>query len=206
MPQPFIAILGGSFDPIHNAHIQIAEIVSQHIEHAEIYFVPCGNPVHRTPYHVSSNDRVNMIRLAIKDHPHWHIDTFEIDRTEPSYTIDTLKYFRQRFPNNPLGFIMGMDSFLTIETWGNWQELLDYAKLIIVPRIGCDDSNEKLLHKTHNGSIIMLPVAPQAISSTEIRRKIALNNDISSLLPEAVYDYIKQQNLYFKREQTTTAT
>ena len=191
---PFIAILGGSFDPIHNAHIELAEIVSHHIEHAEIYFVPCGNPVHRPPSFASAEDRVAMIKLAIAGHTHWHIDTYEIDRPEPSYTLDTLKHFRKRFPDNPIGFVMGMDSFLSIETWGNWQELLTYAQLLVVPRQSYD--NENLLHKNHNGSIIMLPVVPQSVSSTEIRKKLINRDDVSSLIPKAVYDYIEHQKLY----------
>lgn len=194
MTRPFIAIFGGSFDPIHNGHIQLAEMVSQHSEHTEIYFVPCGNPVHRAPLKASAQDRLEMIKLAIADHTHWHVDTYEIDRTNPSYTINTLKYFRERFPHNPLGFIMGMDSFLSIETWGNWQELLDYAKLLVVPRQGYDQ--EKLLHKKQNDRIIMLPVAPQSVSSTEIRKKLIHRDDVSSLIPKAVYDYIQNKKLY----------
>lgn len=194
MSLPLIAILGGSFDPIHNSHLEMAKIILTQIKNVEIYFVPCGNPVHRAPYHVSSIDRINMINIAIANHAHWHLDTFEIDRPEPSYTLDTLKHFRQRFPDNSLGFIMGMDSFLTIDTWRNWQELLDYAKLMIVPRTGYEQ--EKLLHKKHNGSIIMLPVTPQAISSTEVRKKVTNREDVSSLIPKAVYDYIKHKKLY----------
>ncbi|MES2203671.1 MAG: nicotinate-nucleotide adenylyltransferase [Pseudomonadota bacterium] len=195
---PFIAILGGSFDPIHNGHIKLADIVSQHIKNTEIYFVPCGNPVHRAPYHVSSQDRVNMIKLAIADHENWHLDTYEIDRPDPSYTLETLKHFRQRFPDNPIGFIMGMDSFLNIETWGNWQELLNYAKLIVVPREGYDQ--EKLLHKKQDSRIIMLPVAPPSVSSTGIREKLINRDDISSLIPNTVYDYIRQKKLYMRNQ------
>lgn len=196
--KPFIVILGGSFDPIHNSHLQLAEMVSQHIKLAEIHFVPCGNPVHRPPLHASASDRVDMVKLAIAGHDRWHVDTYEVDRKEPSYTIDTLKYFRHRFPNYSIGFLMGMDSFLSIETWGNWQELLNYATLLIVPRKGYDngDNREWLLHKTHNDGIMMLPEAPEPVSSTEIRRKIAAHEDVSSLLPKAVYDFIKQKNLY----------
>lgn len=200
MTTPFIAVLGGSFDPIHNGHLELAEIVSQYIEHTEIYFVPCGNPVHRPPSSVSAQDRVSMIKLAIAGHANWHIDTYEIDRPDPSYTLDTLKYFQQRFPDNPIGFIMGMDSFLSIGTWGNWQELLDYAHLLVIPRIGYDSAHlkqdENLLHKTRHGGIILLPVVPQSVSSTEIRKKLTHRDDVSSLIPKAVYDYIQSQKLY----------
>ena len=193
-PHPFIAILGGSFDPIHNGHLELAKIVSQYIEDAEIYFVPCGNPVHRPPSFASAEDRVNMIKLAIANYAHWHVDTYEIDRADPSYTLETLKYFRQQFPDASIGFIMGMDSFLSIETWGNWQELLNYAQLLVAPRQGYDCEN--LLHKNHNGSIIILPVVPQSVSSTEIRKKLINRDDVSSLIPKAVYDYIKIKKLY----------
>ena len=196
--RPFIALLGGSFDPIHNGHLELAEIVSNQIQNTEIYFVPCGNPVHRPPFFASAQDRVNMIKLAITDHPHWHVDTYEIDRADPSYTLNTLKHFRQRFPDNPIGFIMGMDSFLSIETWKNWEELLNYAQLLVAPRKGHQDDHnrERLLHKKHNGSIMILPVAPQSVSSTEIRRKVINRDEASSLIPKAVYDYNQSQKLY----------
>ncbi len=199
----FIAIFGGSFDPIHNGHLQLAEIVSQYIKNTEIYFVPCGNPVHRAPSVVSADNRTTMIKSAITNQPNWHMDTYEIDHPEPSYTINTLKYFRQRFPDASIGFIMGMDTFLSLDTWGDWQKLLNYAHLLVVPRIGYDVSsmeplikNENLLHKTRNGGIITLPVAPQSVSSTEIRKKLLTRDDVSSLIPKAVYDYIQSQNLY----------
>lgn len=203
MSLPFIAIFGGSFDPIHNGHIQLAEIVSRSIENTEIYFVPCGHPVHRAPSQISNIDRLRMVELAIASHPHWHLDTFEIDRKDPSYTLDTLKYFRQRFPENPMGFMMGMDSFLNIETWGNWQELLTYAHLLIIPRENCHSvkvipltGNENLLRERHNGSIMLLSETPQSVSSTEVRTLLNQGDDASSFLLKAVYDYIKQQKLY----------
>lgn len=201
--RPFIAILGGSFDPIHNGHLELAEIVMQHIQNTEIYFVPCGNPVHRAPSCVSANDRVNMIKQAIAHHANWHIDTYEIDKSTPSYTLFTLQHFRQRFPNASIGFIMGMDTFLSIETWGDWGKLRDYAHLLVIPRQGYDSSdlkhiekNENLLHKTRNGGIMLLPVVPQSVSSTEIREKLINRDDVSSLIPKAVYDYIQHQKLY----------
>lgn len=206
MTSPFIAVLGGSFDPIHNGHLELAEIVSQHIPNAEVQFVPCGNPVHRLPSLISPQDRINMIKLAIANHSHWHLNTYEIDKTDPSYTINTLLHFRQLFPEASIGFVMGMDTFFSLESWENWQELLNYAHLLVTPRKGYElnssldlkhfAEHENLLHKTRNGSIIMLPVVPQSVSSTEIRNKLINRDDVSSLIPKAVYDYIRQQKLY----------
>jgi len=216
MTLPFIAILGGSFDPIHHGHLELAEIITTHIENTEVYFVPCGYPVHRRPSATSVNDRVNMIKLAIACHKHWHLDTYEIDRSGPSYTINTLQHFRQRFPEASIGFIMGMDTFLTLDiAWGTkWRGLLDYAHLLVIPRaeiplrpssqlqafleqnLIADDKDNNFLHKKANGCIMMLPVAPQSVSSTEIRKKLITRGDVSSLIPKAVYDYIQQQRLY----------
>ncbi len=208
----FIAILGGSFDPIHLGHLSMATIACNQITNTEVYFVPCGNPVHRSASTTSARDRCYMVQLAIKNQPHFHLSTYEIDRTEPSYTIDTLKHFRLKFPDNPLGFIMGMDTFSSLDTkWGeNWRDLVNYAHLLIVPRAGNMTSysadlrlfvkkhqqNKEFLHKFLHGGIIVFDETPIEVSSTEIRNTNGIHQKVSPLLPKGVYDYIQQQHLY----------
>lgn len=210
---PFIAILGGSFDPIHNSHIQMAQIVQREIEDTEIYFTPCGQPVHREKSKTPTTHRLAMLKLAIANYVHFHLDTYEIDSSKPSYTISTLQHFRQRFPNHPIGFIMGMDTFLSLDSaWGeNWQNLVNYAHLLVLPRAGVSSlispalecflkqrevTHQDFLHKELNGGIMLLKETPAFISSTAIRQKLAARENVTSLLPEAVYDYIQQHQLY----------
>lgn len=208
-----IAIFGGSFDPIHLGHLQMAQSVQSDAHPVATYFVPCGQPVHRLPTTTPRHHRLAMLELALQPYPHFHIDTLEMDSPHPSYTLNTLQSFRQRFPDQSLGFILGMDTFLTLDSaWGKqWWLLLEFAHLLLVPRANvpaCESSvlrsflkkhridDQDFLHKQHNGAIMLLKEAPAPISSTSIRKKIAENESTASLLPKAVYDYIQQHRLY----------
>ena len=210
---PFISILGGSFDPIHNGHLEMAQIAQESIQHSELYFVPCGHPVHRASSKTPAIHRLAMIKIALAQHVNVHVDCYEMNAPKPSYTIDTLQHFRQRFPNNPIGFIMGMDTFLTLDTaWGSqWQDLLNYAHLLVISRAAITSppspvlqdflkqhqvTHQDVLHKQRYGAIMFLDKTPPRISSTVIREKIAQREDVSDLLPKGVYDYIQQHELY----------
>lgn len=209
---PLIAIFGGSFNPIHNGHLGVADIVLEEMPTTDIYFVPCGQPVHRPAFNVSSTERLEMIRLAIKKNPYYHLSTYEIDSPDPSYTIETLRHFRKQFPLHPLAFIMGMDTFARLDTaWGNdWHHLLDYVHLLIVPRRGDIKKlsqtlkkyaqrhliSKKELYKANHGGILFLSTYPPEISSTDIRKKLALHEDVSTLLPKMVYNHVQKMGIY----------
>ncbi|MCD8542047.1 MAG: nicotinate (nicotinamide) nucleotide adenylyltransferase [Gammaproteobacteria bacterium] len=209
---PLIAIFGGSFNPIHNGHLGVANIILAEMPNTEIYFVPCGQPVHREAFNTRSAERLEMIRLAIKHNRHYHVSTYEIDSPAPSYTIDTLRHFRKQFPLHPLAFIMGMDTFVSLDTaWGNdWHHLLDYVHLLIVPRRGdikeCSQPLKKIcamispqkkeLNNAKQGGILFLNTYPPEVSSSDIRRKLALHEDVSTLLPKMVYNHVQKTGIY----------
>lgn len=210
---PFIALFGGSFDPIHSGHLQIGEIVRGEVQDSEIYFIPCGQAVHRPVSKTPAQHRLAMLKLALAHQKNFHLDTYEIDAQRPSYTINTLRYFRQHFPQHSLGFILGMDTFLSLDTaWGDhWQNLLDYVHLLVLPRAGVlgqgslilqqflkkyEINDQDFLHKQRYGGIMLLKETPALISSTAIRKKLAEHENVAPLLPEAVYDYIQRHQLY----------
>lgn len=212
MNKPFIALLGGSFNPIHKGHMAIANTVLQEIEDSEVYFIPCGNPVHKSQFSTAANHRVNMIKLAIESQTRFHLSRIEIESIHPSYTINTLAYFRKEYKDHSIGFIMGMDTFLSLDSsWGeNWRDLLIYAHLLVLPRAGDEytlskeldlflkenKKEKEFLHKFKSGGIILFKEPFIDVSSTEIRKKIQGGENASTLLSKEVYDYIQQQQLY----------
>lgn len=204
-----IGILGGTFDPIHLGHIHIALKVLEQVPLTEIKFIPSGKPVHRHNPAAPATLRAQMIALALKNYPKLHLDLQEIDRGGPSYMIETLISLRRDYPNTPLCLIMGMDAYLYIDTWKDWEELLNYAHFIVVNRPQSADQKisatplyqhvtESISDLTHylSGRIIFLNVEPCSISATLIRNKIKSHEDVSSYLPLSVYDFIKRHHLY----------
>ncbi|OGT06369.1 MAG: nicotinate (nicotinamide) nucleotide adenylyltransferase [Gammaproteobacteria bacterium GWF2_41_13] len=129
-----IGILGGTFDPIHQGHLQIALIALQQLHLQKIHFIPCFQPPHRNQPIASPNDRLAMVKLAIGNNTAFNADDREIKRGNISYTIDTLKSLRQDYPDTPLCLIIGTDAFQELQQWHHWKELIDYAHLVVMYR------------------------------------------------------------------------
>jgi len=204
-----IGILGGTFDPIHNSHLYIAETVLQKLELDQIQFIPCPTPPHRTLPNTSVEDRVAMVKLAIQQNPKFQLNLLELNRTGPSYTIDTLKQLFN--PASRLYFILGMDSFNFFEQWHDWQEIIDYCHLIVVhrPNYKVDDysplhnwylahstSDIQELKHTPHGLIYTLMIPGQETSATQIRENLTEEKSIDHIVPPAVAEYIAEHRLY----------
>jgi len=210
LKQP-IGILGGTFDPIHFGHLRTALELREAHELAEVRLVPCYQPVHRKHPVASPEHRLNMVRTAIADEPALTVDDCEILRKGPSYTIDTLETLHQKMPDTPLCLIMGIDALLGFPSWHRWQDILTLAHLIIahrpqyhLPKAGivADLLKKRLkhhsaaLHECMAGHIVLHPVTPLDISATDIRKQIASDQNPRYLLPDGVYDYIRQHGVY----------
>jgi nicotinate-nucleotide adenylyltransferase len=217
MTQP-IGILGGSFDPVHNGHLHLATTFLKELNLAELRFVPLNNPAHRTAPLASSEQRLEMLKLAIENHVLLKVDDCELQRDEVSYTINTLKLFRKNIGDTPLCMIIGIENFKTLNNWHQWRSLLDYAHIIIANRPGNDaqKNNDKMdnemqkfmdsymtksatdLHQQPAGCIIKLDVSMLDISSTQIRNDFqsGLMSKSESLLPDKVLDFIQTHQLY----------
>jgi len=206
-----IGILGGTFDPIHFGHLRTALELYQAHELAEVRLVPCYQPVHRKFPVASPEHRLAMVATAIADEPALHVEDCEIKRQGPSYTIDTLEFLRLKFPHTPLCLIMGIDALLGFPSWHRWEDILKLAHLIIAHRpqyhlpltgVIADLLKQRLkqqsaaLHESMAGNIVLHPVTPLEISATDIRKQIAAGRNPRYLLPDAVYQYIKQHGVY----------
>lgn len=206
-----IGIFGGTFDPVHNGHLQVALGLSQAMPFDELRLLPCGQPPHRPAPQASSADRVAMLQLAIADTPGLVIDERELHRDGPSYMVDTLASLREASGDEPLVLILGWDAFVGLPTWHRWSQIIELAHLLVVQRPGnsdrpCDEV-EALLQRAQvetvsafsqasAGSVLLHPLEVLDVSSTAVRGLMAAQKDVSELLPAAVLGYIKEHNLY----------
>ena len=206
-----IGIFGGTFDPIHYGHLRTAFEMLKALRFDEVRFIPCGNPPHRGITYADAELRYRMVDAAIKGQEGFLSDDRELRREGPSYSIDTLTGLREEFPERSLGLIVGMDAFLELPKWHRWDEILNFAHIVIAhrpgwraPNIGAlgnliaENGTHRVndLHEVTHGRIHIHAVTQLEIASTEIRDLVAAGRDPRFLMPDAVRDVIKQTNLY----------
>jgi nicotinate-nucleotide adenylyltransferase len=175
-------ILGGTFDPVHFAHLAMARTALGALALERVLFMPTGAPRYRTPATASGEHRVAMLRLAIGDEPRFAVDERELAPGHSGYTIDTLAGFEQR----PV-LLLGADQYAKFETWHRWREILERADLAVFARPG---------HAPANGRVRRVPFQPMDISASQIRARVARGESIAALVPPAVADYIVRHQLY----------
>lgn len=131
-----IGIFGGMFDPIHYGHLRTAFELLQSLDLEEVRFIPCGDPPHRADTFADAAFRLHMVRLATMAEPGFTVDDRELRRQGPSYSVDTLASLRGEFPGRSLCLITGMDAFLGLPGWHRWDEILDFAHIVVAHRPG----------------------------------------------------------------------
>lgn len=195
-----IAIYGGTFDPIHMGHLEVAKAVIEEKAADRLYFMPNYiSPFKQGEIHSSGEDRINMINIAIRGLPNIEASDYEIKRKSPSYTIDTLEAFERKFSHD-ICFVAGADSIDSMEEWHRGPELLSKFKIIAVKRVGFPI--EKLIKKIayykkkYNSEIFLLNKIPKHISSSAIRDNLIFKDDVSEYLTAEVIDYILKNDLY----------
>ena len=199
-----IGVMGGTFDPIHYGHLVIAEEVRASLNLSEVVFIPAGQPPHKTGHHITKTyHRLAMLELALASNPHFRISLMEIERTGPSYTVDTLRTLREQLDTDTaLFFIIGWDSLEDLHTWYKASDILTFVtRLVAVRRPGYEEDAEynKVLEQRLPGILQRLLVvqAPQLeISATDLRQRVAEERPIKYQTPEAVETYIKENRLY----------
>ncbi len=209
-----IGIYGGTFDPIHYGHLRPNLELCEILGLEQVRFIPAFLPPHKDKPGTPSELRLEMVAHAIKDEAFFVLDDREIQRGGASYTLDTLKSLRQDYPDNPLCLLMGMDAFTGIDSWYHWQELLDYAHIVVSQRPETHFNDQQLWpdsiqafyqeHKADRetlcqslcGKIRLEPVTQLAISATDIRNRLNNRQSIRFLMPDAVIRLIKDYNLY----------
>ena len=214
-----IGLLGGTFDPIHYGHLRLAEEMAAALNLREVRFIPVGLPPHRATPQTSAAHRLEMVQRAIADNPRFVLDAREVRRAEegpdksarPSYTVDTLTELREELgPAQPLYLLLGADAFLGLPSWHDWRRLFELAHIVVAERpgtawqLGLDEDLQRELdaRKTNEvatnaaGSVQILQMTPLAISARRIREALATQKSVRYLLPDAVLDYLQQQQLY----------
>lgn len=206
-----IGILGGTFDPVHCGHLRLALELYQTLPFDEMRLMPCGLPPHRAPSWASGEQRFEMLRLAIDGEPGLVVDERELRREGPSYMCETLASLRDEFGEHPLCLILGWDAFVDLPTWARWREIPALAHLIVVHRPGvspevraelsglmreCRVEDVAVLQSQPAGCLLLQSVTQLEISATQIRALIVQQKSARYLLPDAVWRYIQQQNLY----------
>ena len=206
-----IGIFGGTFDPVHIGHLRLALELKQQLGLDEMRLVPCQKPPHRDAPQASSIQRAEMLSIALEGCPELQLDTRELRRDKPSYTYDTLLELRAELGEEvSLVLCMGEDAFAGLSTWYCWQELIHLAHMVVISRPGWNlvefGEVRDFLHKHQRDANVLDYARAEAvvlqslrllpISATEIRAQIHAGKSAQFLMPEGVWKYITQHNLY----------
>lgn len=226
-----IALYGGTFDPVHLGHLAIARRVCELFEIDQVLFVPAQVAPHKVGRDVTpAIHRYAMLSLATQQDKSLLVSTFELESSDPSYTVDTVGHFKRLLPESDLFFIMGADSWAEISTWRDWQRLLTIANYIVVTRPGYDigapneELRDRLIHfrsaqREHGqqtgagrneevfgsglGKIFVTDAVMKDLSATEVRRVASEGRyeELLKLVPEPVAEYIGKYGIYRKSNE-----
>jgi nicotinate-nucleotide adenylyltransferase len=207
-----VGVFGGTFDPVHYGHLRSALELVERLELQQLRLMPCAVPPHRDIPTCNANDRAAMVELAVAGEPRLVCDSRELKRRGTSYTIDSLEELRRELGAQcSLCLVLGCDAVLEITGWHRWQELLDWAHVVVIARPGWQLPAEGVVadwlqaHRLKTpgqlgaqpcGGVLIEELRPLAISSTEIRSLLAAGRSARFLLPQAVLDYIQSHGLY----------
>ena len=213
-----IGILGGTFNPVHLGHLAAAEEVRVRLKLDRVLFIPAFLPPHKDEDLPSAVQRLEMVRLAISSNQHFKVSDLEIKRGGRSYTIDTITELRQNHPGAELYFVTGLDSFLEIRTWKDWERLLSLCTFVVLSREGyrfadltalgfldaaaadlaaLDEGRHGEARVAAGGRTLFLERVPYyEISSTGIRERVRQGRSIKYCLPDPVEHYIIENKLY----------
>jgi len=199
-----IGVFGGTFDPVHNGHIELASIVKEQYELDKVFFIPNANPPHKEKDQLASYEhRVCMLKLALENHSDFIINNMESNSNQTSFTIDTLGKLKEKYPTDQFYFVLGTDNLKTIHKWKNAETLIEKNNFILVIR---EDVHFEELVETSKLSISALKklkkciifISPINISSTKLRVMISRNEKIEKFVSEKVNDYMNQHKIYSK--------
>lgn len=206
-------LLGGSFNPIHCGHIEIAKHVLNFFNMEKIFFVPANiSPFKNSDMETNKYHRFEMLKLALKKYPEFLISDFELKKKGRSFTIDTIRFFKEKYPNYNLYLIMGEDSFASIKDWNSYKEIFSLVNIIVYPRESYNFENTIKLFKNfkkikadknisqysslNENYIFFLKLPHLKYSSTNVRSTLKNNGYYSNMVPPEVAKYIEKYKLY----------
>lgn len=196
-----IGVYGGTFNPIHNGHIYLLKYLLESKICDKIIVLVAGKPPHKNDGIIEEKHRLNMVKLALSDTINIIVSDIEIGRKEKSYTYNTMHILKDIYKNDDLWFIVGADSFKDLPKWYNGEKLIKENKFIAVNREGAFENKEYLekfseVKEIYGAIVETVGVKTPDISSSFLRETIKTGGDISSYVPQKVFEYIKNNNLY----------
>lgn len=196
-----VGIMGGTFDPIHIAHLMLAQQACAQFGLDEVLFMPCAQPPHKDKDRISSADhRRAMTELAVKGNEKFVFSDLEIQRTGTTYTSDTLEELHQKYSDTIFYFIMGADSLFAVDSWYKPEAIFKHAVILVGNRLDIPENEMeeqiKYLKDRFGGQIFLIDMPDIAISSREVRKRIKDGLPIRYYVPESVYEYIMKHKLY----------
>ncbi len=188
-----VGLFGGSFDPVHDAHVALARAALEQLRLDELRWIPAGQPWQKARGLTAAEHREAMVRLAIAGEPRFVLDRIELRRGGVTYTLDTVRELHAAEPGTHWFLVLGQDQYATLHTWRDWRQLLALVTLAIAGRPGVAPGAAPEVAR-HGHELVDLP--PMEVSATEIRRRVAAGESIAGLVPEPVRSYIARHRLY----------
>lgn len=193
-----LAMLGGTFDPVHIGHLVLAEAAVEQLGLERIVFVPTGVPWRKSHREITpAPERVEMLRLAVAGNPRFEVSTVEIEREGPSYSEVTLAALKDANPGCELFFILGQDALADLPNWHDPSAVVGLATLVVAGREGVASSaNDDVALARLNARIVSVEMPVIGVSSTDVRERVAAGRSVRYLVPDAVAEYIESHGLY----------
>jgi len=196
-----IGVFGGTFDPIHIAHLRVAEEAAEALTLDRVLFIPSGRPPHRSQPVAKPEQRLAMVRLAVADNPRFVVSDLEIKRRGTSYTVDTLAELAAQKPRDEFYLLLGMDQMLQLSTWHEPVRLLELCRLVAFTRPGASETPGPIYLGPERRALSrrqfsLVRVSALEISATDIRRRAGRGHSLRYLVPDSVAEYIRKHRLY----------